>query len=151
MLAASTTRCGWERGLTNVMLLGLVCLIAGMEVLPTGGHTYERVVLLTFFLPSLVLIVLRPSSTRILWQQPSARWVLLLLAWSMLSLVWSDGGSVSNWVGRCLGIMLFLYGWQQAFAGREESIHRLLLACSIVLALAAVVLVALVQMPEFHS
>lgn len=149
-LQALTTRDGLERGLHRIMLVGFVCLLAGMVVLPDDNHIYERVFLLTLFLPTLVLLVLRPSSMRLLWQQSSAKWLLLLLAWSMLSLIWSHGGHTSDWIGRVLGIFLFLYGWTQVFAGNERRVYRLLFACSVIMALAAVVMAVLAQTKTFH-
>src|SRR5699024_7801419 len=115
LLNIDTSRAGWERGLQRVLMLGLLCLIAGMVVLPTDEHIYERVVILLCILPTLVLIALRPSSVGMLWRQPSAKWVVLLLAWSLLSLAWSDGDDISNWIGRNLGVFLFLYGWVRLF------------------------------------
>src|SRR5690625_475862 len=105
-LSSFTSRDSWEYGLKHVVMFGLFCLIAGMAALPTSDHIYDRVVIVLFVLPTLLLFALRPSSARVLWQQPAAKWVILLLAWSMLSLLWSDGGSTTNWVGRCLGILL---------------------------------------------
>lgn len=150
-LRALTTRDGLERGLRRIMLVGFVCLIAGMVVLTDSDHIYERFFLLTLFLPTLVLLALRPSSMRLLWQQSSAKWLLLLLAWSMLSLLWSHGGGTSDWIGRALGIFLFMYGWVQVFAGNERRVYRLLFACSVIIALAAVVMLVLVQTKTFHS
>lgn len=150
-LTACTTRDGFEQGLRHVMVAGFACLIAGMVVLPEDDHIYERVFLLTLFLPTLLLLALRPSGMQVLWRQPSAKWVLLLLGWSVLSLSWSDGGDTSDWVGRALGIPLFLYGWIQVFAGHERRMHRLLFGCSAVMALAAIVLAVLAQTTTFHS
>lgn len=140
-----------ERGLQGIMLFGLFWLIAGMAVVSQLGHVYEYVAILTLFFPALVLAILRPHSTRSLWRRPSAKWVALLLAWSMLSLLWSDGGDAANWIGRCLGILLFLYGWIQVFKGREQRIHWLLFGCAAVMTLAAIAFALLSQTAAFHS
>lgn len=150
-LRALATRDGAERGLRGIMRVGFVCLIAGMVVLTDSDHIYERVFLLTLFLPTLVLLALRPSGMRLLWRQSSAKWLLLLLAWSMLSLLWSDGGQTSDWIGRALGIFLFMYGCVQLFADDERRAHRLLFACGVIIALAAVVMLVLVHTQTFHA
>lgn len=151
VLTACTTRDGLEQGLRYIAMFGLVCLIAGMAVLPNAGHAYDHTFLLTLYLPILFLLALRPRGVELFWRQPSAKLVVLLLAWSALSLIWGNGEHTADWVGRALGIALFLYGWIQVFAGRERRIHGLLIGCGAILALTAIVLAVLEQTTAFHS
>lgn len=125
-----------ESGLQHLLLFGLFWMFAAMAVVPSDGaweHVYERVTILAFALPALLLMAIRPSSVQIWWRQASSKWVLLFLGWSMVSLLWSEPGEARDWIGRILGILLFLYGWTQVITGREQRIRYLLIGCAAVI------------------
>jgi O-antigen ligase len=133
-------------GMRSVMVAGFFFFIAGMAFLAINRHTYEHVIILTLYLPALILALVRPANLKLFWQQSTTKWVILLIAWSMLSLLWSDSNDLTDWIGRNLGILLFLSGWIWVFKERAYLIPPLLFCCA-----AAITLTALVEMTFFHS
>ena len=137
-LKLPVSRAGIEKALWLAVVGGIVLLLIGL-VIPYAKHVYSYVYGVTLFLPALLLIVVRPGSLRCIWQHRSTRWVVLLLAWSLVSLTWSTGNDAADWSGRCLCIFLFLYAWARVFDASEERIYWLLFACGAIMTTAAVV------------
>lgn len=131
------TRSWFEQALRTTILFGMFWMVVGL-IVPGGEHLYEYLLILTLPLPGLILIALRPTSVRVLWRHPSTKWVLLLIAWSFISLFWSETDQARDWVGRGLGILLFLYAWTQALEDREARVYWLLCACGAALMVAAI-------------
>jgi O-antigen ligase len=132
------------RWLLRLVLLGVAWLILGMAVMPAGvsynpGKIYQHVLVLTLFLPALVLLVVRPARSMDFWRHPLVPWVLLLLAWGLLSLAWGHAARKEDEAGHNVSILLFLFAWQQALGRDEALVRRLFLGCGLVMAVVAMV------------
>lgn len=137
--------------LHRVLRLGMVGLIVGMAIMPAGvsynpGRLYQYLLSLTLYLPVLVLLAKQPRLWLASWRQPLMPWVCALLVWGAISLTWSNVARPLDELARDLSILLFLIGWQQALATREDWIRRMLVGCGLAFAL-----VAAVAMFWFHQ
>ncbi|AIF46462.1 O-antigen ligase family protein [Dyella japonica] len=136
------------RWLRRLVVVGVVWLILGMAVMPAGvsfnpGKLYQRVLGLTLYLPALLLLVMRPSRALDFWRRPLVPWVLLLMGWSVLTLLWGHAVRPLDEAGHSVSIVLFLFGWQQVFSRDEALIRRLLVGCGLVMAVVAVAAIAM--------
>lgn len=130
------------RWLQRAVVVGVIWLILGMAVMPSGvsfnpGRLYQRVLGFTLYLPALLLLLARPSRALDFWRQSLVPWVLLLMAWGLLSLFWAHTARPEDEAGHNVSILLFLFGWQQVFSRNETLIRRVLVGCSFAMALVA--------------
>ncbi|MGC1549471.1 MAG: O-antigen ligase family protein [Rhodanobacter sp.] len=121
--------------LRRLLIVGMVVLVLGMAVMPAGasynpGKLYQRLLALTLYLPALLLLVRRPRRWLEFWRQPLMPWVVLLLTWGSVTLLWSNSTHLLSELGRNLSILLFLFGWLQAFSNHEDRIRQLLVGCA---------------------
>jgi O-antigen ligase len=130
---------GWLR---RVLIVGMVWLIVGMAVMPAGvsynpSKAYQYVLALTMWLPTIVLIAMRPQRFLAFCRAPLMPWVIALLAWGWVSLSWTHAARPADEVARNLSILLFLFAAQWVFGGNESRTRRLLIGCSLAMALVA--------------
>ena len=131
---------GWLR---QVLTVGMVWLIVGMAVMPAGvsynpSKAYQYVLALTMWLPALALIALRPQRFLGFCRLPLMPWVIALLAWGCVSLSWTHAARPADEVARNLSVLLFLFAAQWVFGGNPARTRRLLIGCSVAMALVAV-------------
>lgn len=131
------------RWLTAWVALGMVWLILGMAVLPAGvsyspGKIFQRGLVLTLYLPTLVLLITRPRCCLDFWRQPLVPWVVLLLAWGCVTLAWSHAIRPLDEAGHNVSILLFLFAWHQCIGSDNERLKRLLVGCGVAMAVVAV-------------
>ena len=120
--------------------LGLVWFLAAIALAPSN-KVYQQGLVLFLWLPTLVLAW---SARQVLvqaWKRQPALWgsVLLLLAWSALSLTWSIAEDPGREVKRLLYILVFLLAFPLLAQLGQARIRQLLLAGSALLAIAALV------------
>ncbi|MGN8249687.1 O-antigen ligase family protein [Pseudomonas sp. SMV7] len=120
--------------------LGLVWFLAAIALAPSN-KIYQQGLVLFLWLPTLVLAW---SARQVLvqaWKQQPALWgsVLLLLAWSGLSLAWSIAEDPGRETKRLLYILVFLLAFPLLAQLGQARIRQLLLAGSALLAVAALV------------
>ncbi|WP_430391879.1 O-antigen ligase family protein [Dyella sp. 20L07] len=130
----------WVR---QLLFIGVAWLIGGMGIMPAGasynpGKAYQYVLALTLYLPTLVLLVMRPACARDLWRKPLVPWVMALLAWSLIALSWSHISHRGDEVARILSIAFFLVAWQQGVALNVERIRVLLVGTGLLMAIVAI-------------
>lgn len=120
--------------------LGLVWFLAAIALAPSN-KIYQQGLVLFLWLPTLVLAW---SARQVLvqaWKHQPALWgsVLLLLAWSGLSLAWSVAEDPGREIKRLLYILVFLLAFPLLAQLGQARIRQLLLAGSALLAVAALV------------
>ncbi|MDM3887570.1 O-antigen ligase family protein [Pseudomonas sp. BCRC 81390] len=120
--------------------LGLVWFLAAIALAPSN-KIYQQGLVLFLWLPTLVLAW---SARQVLvqaWKHQPALWgsVLLLLAWSGLSLAWSIAEDPGREIKRLLYILVFLLAFPLLAQLGQARIRQLLLAGSALLAVAALV------------
>lgn len=120
--------------------LGLVWFLAAIALAPSN-KIYQQGLVLFLWLPTLVLAW---PARRVLvqaWQRQPALWVslLLLLAWSALSLVWSVAEEPGREAKRLLYILVFLLAFPLLAQLGQARIRQLLLVGCVLLAIAALV------------
>lgn len=120
--------------------LGLVWFLAAIALAPSN-KIYQQGLVLFLWLPTLVLAW---SARQVLvqaWKHQPALWgsVLLLLAWSGLSLAWSIAENPGREIKRLLYILVFLLAFPLLAQLGQARIRQLLLAGSALLAVAALV------------
>jgi O-antigen ligase len=131
---------GWLRRLLTV---GMAWLIVGMAVMPAGvsynpSKAYQYVLALTLWLPTIVLIAMRPQRLLAFFRLPLMPWAIALLIWGWVSLSWTHAPRPADEVARNLSILLFLVACQWVFGGNEWRTRRLLIGCSLAMAVVAV-------------
>ncbi|WNL46494.1 O-antigen ligase family protein [Dyella sp. BiH032] len=136
-----------ERWLHWLVFAGLAWLIVGLAIMPSGasfnpGRWYQRILALTLYLPTLVLLVRHPRNWLDFWRRPLMPAAVLLLAWGSLSLLWGHADRPADEVARNLSILLFLLGWQQVLEGDRERTRWLLLGCGLAFAVVAIPAIA---------
>jgi O-antigen ligase len=136
-----TVATAWLR---RLLIVGMVWLIIGMAVMPAGvsynpSRAYQYVLALTMWLPTIVLIVMRPQHLLAFCRLPLIPWAIALLAWGWLSLSWTHAQRPADEVARNLSILLFLIACQWVFGGNERRTKRLLVGCGLAMAIVAVV------------
>ncbi|WP_085691381.1 MULTISPECIES: O-antigen ligase [unclassified Pseudomonas] len=119
---------------------GLVWFLAAIALAPSN-KVYQQGLVLFLWLPTLVMAW---SARQVLvqaWRRQPALWgsVLLLLAWSGLSLVWSAAENPGREAKRLLYILVFLLAFPLLGQLGQARIRQLLLAGSALLAVAALV------------
>ncbi len=120
--------------------LGLVWFLAAIALAPSN-KIYQQGLVLFLWLPTLVLAW---SARQVLvqaWRRQPALWgsVLLLLAWSGLSLAWSPAENPGREIKRLLYILVFLLAFPLLAQLGLARIRQLLLLGSGLLAIAALV------------
>lgn len=101
----------------RVLSLGFAWLMLGMLVMPAGislnpGKAFQLTLIALLYLPALMLVLTRAAFVRdCLWPQPLFKVLLLLLGWSLLSLVWVDLPRPADELGRVLSPVLFVLAW----------------------------------------
>lgn len=122
------------------MGLGLVWFLAAIALAPSN-KIYQQGLVLFLWLPTLILAwSARPVLVQA-WKRQPALWgsVLLLLAWSGLSLVWSAAESPGREVKRLVYILVFLLTFPLLAQLGLARIRQLLLVGSALLAIAALI------------
>ena len=119
---------------------GLVWFLAAIALAPSN-KVYQQGLVLFLWLPTLVMAW---SARHVLvqaWRRQPALWgsVLLLLAWSGLSLFWSAAQDPGREAKRLLYILVFLLAFPLLAQLGLARIRQLLLAGSVLLAVAALV------------
>lgn len=131
----------------NLLLSGLLLLIAGMCALPAGpsfnpGKPFQYLLALTLYLPALIIGFSSPRRWLELMQRPLMPWLLALFAWAALSLLWSNARRPADEFMRMLSVLLFLLAFLQG-VGSDPIRQRRLLMCGAgilsVTALAAII------------
>lgn len=79
----------------NLLLIGLLAVIAGMSFLPAGpsfnpGKPFQYLAALTLYLPALIIAIARPRGFLAFARRPLMPLLLLLFAWATVSLAWSN-------------------------------------------------------------
>jgi len=120
--------------------LGLVWFLAAIALAPSN-KIYQQGLVLFLWLPTLALAW---SARQVLvqaWRRQPALWisVLLLLAWSGLSLAWSPAEDLGREIKRLLYIMVFLLAFPLLAQLGLARIRQLLMLGSGLLAIAALV------------
>jgi len=120
--------------------LGLVWFLAAIALAPSN-KIYQQGLVLFLWLPTLVLAW---SARQVLvqaWRRQPALWisVLLLLAWSGLSLAWSPAEDLGREIKRLLYILVFLLAFPLLAQLGLARIRQLLMLGSGLLAIAALV------------
>ncbi|HEX7989246.1 MAG TPA: O-antigen ligase family protein [Stenotrophomonas sp.] len=126
----------------NLLLSGLLLLIAGMCALPAGpsfnpGKPFQYLVALTLYLPALVLGFSFPRRWLELAQRPLMPWLLALFGWAALSLLWSNARRPADEFMRLLSVLLFLLAFLQGVGNDPLRQRRLLLWAAGILSLTA--------------
>jgi O-antigen ligase len=129
--------------LHRLLIVGMAWLIVGMAVMPAGvsynpGKVYQYVLALTLWLPTIVLIVMRPHRLRTFLRLPLIPWAVVLLVWGWVSLSWTHAVRPADEVARNLSILLFLIAGHWIFSDNERRTRSLLIGCSLAMALVAV-------------
>ena len=120
--------------------LGLVWFLAAIALAPSN-KVYQQGLVLFLWLPTLVLAWSARGVLVQAWGRQPALWgsVLLLLAWSGLSLAWSPAEEPGRELKRLLYILVFLLAFPLLAQLGQARIRQLLLLGSALLALAALV------------
>ncbi|GLO43774.1 O-antigen ligase family protein [Pseudomonas putida] len=119
---------------------GLVWFLAAIALAPSN-KVYQQGLVLFLWLPTLVVAWSARQVIVQAWRRQPALWgsVLLLLAWSGLSLVWSSAEDPGREAKRLLYILVFLLAFPLLAQLGLARIRQLLLAGSALLAVAALV------------
>jgi O-antigen ligase len=130
---------GWLR---CWLAVGIAWLIVGMAVMPAGvsynpGKPYQYVLGLTLWLPTIVLTVIRPQRTWEFLRRPLLPWAIALLIWGCLSLLWTHAGRRPDEAAHNISILFFLIAAQWVFSVGEQPTRRLLIFCSVIMAVIA--------------
>lgn len=122
------------------MGFGLVWFLAAIALAPSN-KVYQQGLVLFLWLPTLVVAWSARQVIVQAWRRQPALWgsVLLLLAWSGLSLVWSSAEDPGREAKRLLYILVFLLAFPLLAQLGLARIRQLLLAGSALLAVAALV------------
>lgn len=120
--------------------LGLVWFLAAIALAPSN-KVYQQGLVLFLWLPTLVLAWSARGVLVQAWRRQPALWgsVLLLLAWSGLSLAWSPAEEPLRELKRLLYILVFLLAFPLLAQLGQARIRQLLLLGSALLAIAALV------------
>lgn len=120
--------------------LGLVWFLAAIALAPSN-KVYQQGLVLFLWLPTLVLAWSARGVLVQAWRRQPALWgsVLLLLAWSGLSLAWSPAEEPMREVKRLLYILVFLLAFPLLAQLGQARMRQLLLLGSALLAIAALV------------
>ncbi len=120
--------------------LGLVWFLAAIALAPSN-KVYQQGLVLFLWLPTLVLAWSARGVLVQAWRRQPALWgsVLLLLAWSGLSLAWSPAEEPMRELKRLLYILVFLLAFPLLAQLGQARIRQVLLLGSALLAIAALV------------
>ncbi|CAI3810038.1 hypothetical protein DBADOPDK_05869 [Pseudomonas sp. MM223] len=120
--------------------LGLVWFLAGIALAPSN-KIYQQGLVLFLWLPTLVLAWSAREVLVQAWKRQPALWlsVLLLLAWSGLSLAWSPAENAGREIKRLIYILVFLMAFPLLAQLGQARIRQLLLIGSALLAVAALI------------
>lgn len=127
----------------NLLLSGLLLLIAGMCALPAGpsfnpSKPYQYLLALTLYLPALIIGFSSPRRWLELARRPLMPWLLALFGWAALSLLWSNARRPADEFMRLLSVLLFLLAFMQGVGSDALRQRRLLLCGAGILALTAI-------------
>ncbi|WP_409279791.1 O-antigen ligase family protein [Pseudomonas sp. KCJK8751] len=119
---------------------GLVWFLAAIALAPSN-KVYQQGLVLFLWLPTVVMAWSARQVIVQAWRRQPALWgsVLLLLAWSGLSLVWSAAENPGREAKRLLYILVFLLAFPLLGQLGQARIRQLLLAGSALLAVAALI------------
>ncbi|MBF8670379.1 O-antigen ligase family protein [Pseudomonas putida] len=119
---------------------GLVWFLAAIALAPSN-KVYQQGLVLFLWLPTLVMAWSARQVIVQAWRRQPALWgsVLLLLAWSGLSLVWSSAEDPGREVKRLLYILLFLLAFPLLAQLGLARVRQLLVVGSVLLAVAALI------------
>jgi O-antigen ligase len=131
---------GWLR---RLLMVGMVWLVIGMAVMPAGvsynpSKPYQYLLALTLWLPTIVLIAMRPQRLLAFCRLPLMPWAVALLVWGWVSLSWTHAPRRADEAAHNLSILLFMIACQWVFGGNAWRTRRLLIGCSLAMAVVAV-------------
>lgn len=127
----------------NLLCVGLMALIAGMCALPAGpsfnpGKPYQYLLVLTLYLPALILGFSRFERWRELARRPLMPWLMALFVWSTISLAWTNASRPLDEILRTLSVLVFLFAWMHGVGADPRRQRGMLVAGAGVLAVTAV-------------
>lgn len=127
----------------NLLLIGLLAVIAGMSFLPAGpsfnpGKPFQYLAALTLYLPALIIAIARPRGFLAFARRPLMPLLLLLFAWATVSLAWSNTRRPPDGFLHVLTVCLFLFGCTLAVGADLARQRALLVIGAGILSLAAV-------------
>lgn len=127
----------------NLLCVGLMALIAGMCALPAGpsfnpGKPYQYLLVLTLYLPALILGFSRFERWRELARRPLMPWLMALFVWSTISLAWTNASRPLDEILRTLSVLVFLFAWMHGVGADPRRQRGMLVAGASVLAVTAV-------------
>jgi len=120
--------------------LGLVWFLAAIALAPSN-KLYQQGLVLFLWLPTLLLAWSARQVLAEAWRRQSALWasVLLLLAWSGISLAWSPSEEPGREIKRLIYILVFLMAFPLLAQRGQRRISHLLAFGSGLLGLAALI------------
>lgn len=138
-LPAQTDGRRWQ----DLIGLGLIAMIAGMCAFPAGpslnpGKPYQYLIGLGLYLPALILGATQRWRWRAFARRPLIPATLVLAAWAMLSLGWSNTVRPLDEVLRVSSILVFLFAWFHGVGEVVERQQRVLIAGAGALVLTAI-------------
>lgn len=127
----------------NLLCVGLMALIAGMCALPAGpsfnpGKPYQYLLVLTLYLPALILGFSRFERWRELARRPLMPWLMALFVWSTISLAWTNASRPLDEILRTLSVLVFLFAWMHGVGADPRRQRGMLVTGAGVLAVTAV-------------
>lgn len=127
----------------NTLCVGLMALVAGMCALPAGasfnpGKPYQYLLVLSLYLPALILGFARFERWREFGRRPLMPWLMALFAWSTLSLAWTNAARPLDEILRTLSVLVFLFAWFHGVGDDSRRQRWLLVGGAGVLAATAV-------------
>lgn len=127
----------------NLLCVGLMALIAGMCALPAGpsfnpGKPYRYLLVLTLYLPALILGFSRFERWRELARRPLMPWLMALFVWSTISLAWTNASRPLDEILRTLSVLVFLFAWMHGVGADPRRQRGMLVTGAGVLAVTAV-------------
>lgn len=118
----------WEVG---ILFLGILLLIGGMCVFPTGasfnpGKPYQYLLSAGLYLPVLVIGIVGKGRWWSTLRMPLMPWILAFMVWGAISTLWSDAPRTTDVLLRNLSVLLFLFAWIHG-VGEDASRKRWLM------------------------
>jgi O-antigen ligase len=129
----------------TVVGVGLAWMMLGLVVMPSGvsfnpGRIYQGSLIALLYLPALCLACVQGRRwARALLPLPLFRVFIALLAWAVLSLLWSQARHPGDELARLLSLLTFVLGWLIWAGSDRHRGHGLLLLAGVGMALVALV------------
>lgn len=118
--------------------LGYLVLLTGLFWLPERS-LYSKTFYLLFALPTVLLLVIRPSHVNELVKIPAFVSFLALCAWLLISLLWTDSDdAASSLIKRPLYLLMLFIGCAVMASARADMIQRLLYVAAMLIVATAI-------------